>query len=374
MSTSRKRLSRRRAQSSGDGAAPALSLLDLSEPLPAPGERTPELQVLNLPKRKVIAGEKYSTTAVVTRRSVSSYILANDEERYDTPTGVAVRHMEGQIVAEVELRASQSAPDHSAIRQVASKLGGLDEDVLDICIANALQNGPDADGSFYLDIDSIIAARDRGAKRKKDGTAVYASGAQAWAREAIESSVKALDQLYISYEPNTRVLKGKNVREYNRVFYISKKILEEETGRMVAFSYHFGKWWENWNDNIVLAPQALLALDARNEESLKALGRFFTHLLPEQNEQGEVVRKVRDVLLTIRRSLHIGKNPQRLRDWLEHKLERLCREGVILEWHYGPQELVDELPAYKWLEPWLELSVVVKPFRAQLALPERISS
>ena len=41
------------------------------------------------------------------RRSVSSYIIARPEERVPTETGLALRHVEGELVATVEMRPLQ---------------------------------------------------------------------------------------------------------------------------------------------------------------------------------------------------------------------------------------------------------------------------
>jgi hypothetical protein len=63
------------------------------------------------------------------------------------------------------------------------------------------------------------------------------------------------------------------------------------------------------------------------------------------------------VILAVRRSLDYGKNPQRLRSWLEDNLAELEREHVIAAWSYHPPEAIEALPRYKWIDAWLDLSV-----------------
>ena len=308
-----------------------------------------------------ISGNSYATTGLVARRSVSSYILAQDDERFDTPTGVAIRHVEGKIVAEVEMRNGSGLPDHSEIRRVASKLGGVDEDVLDICIANATRNGASADGLFHIDVDAIVAARERGKKQKREGGVTYSSGSQEWARQSVVDALQCLDSLYVSLDASARNRRGKMIREYDRVFTIKRKVIEEGNDRLIAIVYYFGDWFDQWQEGAVLAPQSLLALDARNGAPAKALGRYFTLLACERNKDGEIVRPVREVLQTVRRSLHYGKNPQRLRSWLEDNLAELVTEKVLDSWRYYPEQAFSALPPYKWIDAWLDLYVAVRP-------------
>ena len=61
--------------------------------VPQPDSRAGEPGRPNLPPP--IVGDRYSTTALVARRSVSTYIQARDDERFDTSSGVAIRHVEG---------------------------------------------------------------------------------------------------------------------------------------------------------------------------------------------------------------------------------------------------------------------------------------
>jgi hypothetical protein len=306
-----------------------------------------------------IVGNRYSTTALVARRSVSTYIQARDNERFDTSSGVAIRHVEGRVVAEVEMRDGLSIPDHSAIRSVAAQLGEIDEDVLDVVIANAVRNGAGSDGLYEVDVDAIVAARGRGAKKKREGSKLYSSGMRDEARNAVVDALEALDRLYVSLGDAPRRRQGKVVRDYDRVFDIRRKILEEGTNRVVAVGYTFGEWFSRWRDGLVLAPRALLALDARNGAPAKALGRYFTLLGPEADASKNLIRPIREVLLSVRRSLDYGKNPQRLRSWLEDNLEELRRELVIAAWSYHPPQAIEQLPHYKWIDTWLELSIQV---------------
>jgi hypothetical protein len=325
--------------------------------LPQPDFRAGEPGRPNLPPP--IVGDRYSTTALVARRSVSTYIQARDDERFDTSSGVAIRHVEGRVIAEVEMRDGLSVPDHSAIRSVAAQLGGIDEDVLDVVIANAVRNGPGSDGLYEVDVDAIVAARGRGGKTKREGIKLYSSGMRDEARDAVIDALEALDRLYVSLDDAPRRRQGKVVRDYDRVFDIRRKTLEEGTDRVIAIGYSFGEWFSRWRDGLVLAPRALLALDARNGAPAKALGRYFTLLGPEADASKNLIRPIREVLLSVRRSLDYGKNPQRLRSWLEDNLEELRCERVIAAWSYHPSQATEQLPRYKWIDAWLELSVKV---------------
>jgi hypothetical protein len=325
--------------------------------VPQPDSRVGELGRPTLPPP--IVGDRYSTTALVARRSVSTYIQARDDERFDTSSGVAIRHVEGRLVAEVEMRDGLSVPDHSAIRSVAAQLGGIDEDVLDVVIANAVRNGAGSDGLYEVDVDAIVAARGRGGKTKREGSKLYSSGMRDEARDAVIDALEALDRLYVSLDDAPRRRQGKVVRDYDRVFDIRRKTLEEGTERVIAVGYSFGEWFSRWRDGLALAPRALLALDARNGAPAKALGRYFMLLGPEADASKNLIRPIREVLLAVRRTLDYGKNPQRLRSWLEDNLEQLRREQVIAAWSYHPSQAIERLPRYKWIDAWLELSIKV---------------
>ena len=46
----------------------------------------------------------YPTTPGIERRSVSTYVIARPDERFETSTGLAVRHTEKDGTAQVEMR------------------------------------------------------------------------------------------------------------------------------------------------------------------------------------------------------------------------------------------------------------------------------
>ncbi len=346
--------------------------------LAPPSDCTIDIEYPPTTKRPpAVVGDTFTTTGLLTRRSVSSFILARDDERFVTDTGLAVRHREDTVEAEVEMRepsddsaviipmARRAKPDHNAIRSAASQLGGVHEDVLDICIANAVRNGPNSSGRYEIEVEAIVRVRGKGQKKKQEGPARYNAGFVPAMRENVVSALGALDRIWVTQDLEPKLRKGRLVRDYDRVFEIKRKRVDVKTHELVSIEYELGTWFANYKEHLVLAPRALLALDARNGAPAKALGRYFVLLTASADRDGRLVRSVRDVIATVRRSFDYGKNPQRLRSWLEDNLEVLVEHGIITSWTYTPAADLAQLPRKNWVDHWLELSVVVQlPARA----------
>jgi hypothetical protein len=315
-----------------------------------------------------IAGNAYPTTPGVERRSVSTYVIATAEERFATSTGLAVRHTEDGIIAEVEMRPASGRLTEEAlaeIRTVASQLSAVDDDVLDVLLANAIANGADADDLHTIEIDAILDARQRGVRHKADGAKTYLAGRRQETRDDTVGRLRRLETLYVSI--GERKMRGKLVREYDRVVGIQRLITDPNNDeRVVAVRYRFGKWFAAWREGHALAPRRLLELDGRNGAPSKTLGRYFVQRAREMDTRGRIVRRVRDVLTDLRRPLYdqTGKNAGRPRAHFEEHLETLQREGIFAAWGYV--EAADDKNAdvvlgagYKKAEAWLDLNLFV---------------
>ena len=309
-------------------------------------------------RKKGLESDHYSTVAAVARRSITTYIVASDDERSDTPTGVVVPHVEGDVVIDVEMRSDRPAPDHVAIRRVASQLGGVDEDVLDVLVGNAINNGPDHDGLYEVEIDAILAARGRGQKRKREGGKTYSAGMRNEARQDVIESIDALGNLYIAADQPKR-RRGKLVRDFDRVFFVHRKTFlnADGSGDLIAIAYRFGAWFDAWRRHRVLAPRHILELDANRNAQEKRLGRYFVHLGDQADHTGRLYRRVADIFADLRRPMEDAQdNPSRVKHRLESQLQALVSSGVILAWAYDPEP---KLPARGWMQDWLGASLVV---------------
>jgi hypothetical protein len=187
-------------------------------------------------------------------------------------------------------------------------------------------------------------------------SAAYAAGHHAEAREAVIEAIQKLDSLYVALEP-VRFGKKERLRDRDRVLNVQRYTLEEPSKRVHSIRYELGTWFERWKDDHVLANRKILELDAKREASAKILARYFVQRRGEAERSGRIVRRVRDLFAETATEIDRGKNPQRSRDWLEVTLRTLKKDHIIADWSYA--ESVDNLPRYKWLEPWLEYHVVV---------------
>jgi len=315
-----------------------------------------------------IAGDTYPTTPGLERRSVSTYVIAKAEERYATSTGLAVRHTEDGIIAEVEMRPASGQLTEEAlaeIRTVAAQLSAVDDDVLDVLLANAIANGADVDGLHTIEIDAILDTRQRGVRHKTEGAKTYLAGRRQETRDDAVERLRRLETLYVSI--GERKMRGKTVREYDRVVGIQRLITDPNNQeRVIAVRYRFGKWFGAWRDGHEVAPRRLLELDGRNGAPTKTLGRYFVQRAQESDEHGRIARRVRDVLTDLRRPLHdtTGKNAGRPRLKFEENLAELEAEGIFAGWGYveaGDSKNADAAigAGYKKADAWLDLTVFV---------------
>jgi len=313
-----------------------------------------------------IVGDDYAAVAGIERRGVSSFVLhARTEALYDTERGVAITHSEETHFAEVEMRPLGRQPtmvpitsaELAEVRSAAARMSAVVEDVLDILVSNAIENPQDLDGYFELEIDAILDARGLVKKQKGGiGSKTYAAGHHVEAREAVIEAIQKLDSLYVALEP-IRFGKRKRLRDWDRVLNVQRYTLEEPSKRVHSIRYELGTWFERWKDDHVLANRRILELDAKREAPAKLLARYFVQRRGEAKRTGRIVRRVRDLFVETATEIDRGKNPQRSRDWLEGTLATLKKDKIIGEWSYV--EPVDNLPRYKWLEPWLEYHVAV---------------
>jgi len=151
------------------------------------------------------------------------------------------------------------------------------------------------------------------------------------ARDAVIDAIKKLDTLYVALAP-AQETKRKRLRDWDRVLNVQRYTLEEPTNRIHSIRYELGTWFGRWKDDHVLAPRRILQLDAKRDASAKTLARYFTQRRREAEASGRIVRRVRNVFVETASEIERGKNPQRLRDWIEQSLETLRRDGIIAAW------------------------------------------
>jgi hypothetical protein len=326
---------------------------------------TPRSVRPNLPPP--IAGDTYPTTPGIERRSVSTYVIARPDERFETSTGLAVRHTEKDGTAQVEMRPVDGQLTDEAvteIRNVAAQLSAVDDDVLDVLLANAIAHGHDGEGLYTIEIDAIIDTRQRGVKHKSESGKSYLSGRRQETRDETVERLQRLQTLYVSI--GERKMRGKMVREYDQVLNIPRIITDPgNKERVIAVRYSFGKWFRAWRDGHAVAPRRLLELDGRNGAPAKVLGRYFIQRALEADSQDRIVRNVRELLRDLRRNLpdDAGKNSGRPRVLLEEHLDTLEREGVLASWGYleANGKRVDAMlgSGYKKTMVWLDLHIFV---------------
>jgi hypothetical protein len=315
--------------------------------------------------RAAVSGDHYPALANVARRGISAFVIASSDERVDTDRGVMIRHVDRgrDLVAEVEMRQRQrevGAPiNHSEIRSAAAALGGVDEDVLDVLLANAVNHGPASDGLYEIDVDAIVTARGRGAKTKREGGKSYAAGLQENARQDVREAIEALDRLFIAVGEPRKRRDGSLVDRFERVFKVEHIDIHRPTGDIVRLRYSFGRWFDAWRAGQILAPRKLLELDGHRNASAKRLGRYFVTLGDLADQRGFIRRQVAEIFSDLRRSLEGGQaNPSRVRSRFEQDLNALAHDRIILSWNYDPYEL--SLPRYGWFPTWLQAMIVVE--------------
>jgi hypothetical protein len=323
---------------------------------------------------RVVDGEHFPSATALSRRATSRFVIAPENERVTTKQGVAVRYVEGGVVAEVELRppvveSSQvaiSPAQAENLRAIARGLDGVDEDVFDILVANAVSNQANSKGWHVVDVDAVLEARGRGIRRRKVKTGkTYRAGYSDEHREEVVGAVRVLSQLHIGVGEVQKVGR-RRLRVHRPLLIIEEYVVDEARASkpIVAIAYRFGEAFDGAGASHVLAPAALLRLNARTEGAQKALGRY---LVQRANSRGSVVCQVNDIIEGIGWPIEEGRNRGRIRVRIESALDALIVAGVLRRWAYAedsadgePRRFADEvLPSRGWLQRWLDFHIVV---------------
>ncbi len=314
--------------------------------------------------RVPIAGDTFRASAAFERRSVTNYIISRPDERFNTSTGLAVTHIEGDRVARVEMRPSNaqsvlSERDLKKIQEVANRLSPFDDDLLDILIANVRENGVNLDGVATIALVDVIETRELGVAHRKTRTgALHRDGIRREALDEVYERLLGLETLYVYVGQD--VVKGRAASAWDRVFTIRRLLTDEEDpSRVVGIQYEFGRS-AAWHTADVIAPARLLQLNAGKRGPVKKVGRYFIQRAPEADHEGRVVRNVQVVLAELHRPFD-EDNPARARRWLESTLDELVAEQIIGTWGYlESQGSKPNLPRYGWSQQWLGLHLYVE--------------
>ena len=342
--------------------APPSAKVSLRLELPPTGE-FPTTGAVAEPQ-SAVEGDRYHATGAFERRSVSSYIIARPEERVPTETGLALRHVEGELVATIEMRPPRrrgGVTDEALARvaEIASHLSPLDDDLLDLLVSNARKNGVDANGWATIVLSDIAEARDTVAYRHLEDGRVHRDGIRRETLEEIYERLRGLELLHVYVGRD--VIRGAEAAEFDRVFAIRRVLTDpDDPSKVIAIRYEFGTS-SAWRTTDILAPTRLLQLDARRSGPAKKVGRYFFQHAREADAQCRIVLDVRTILADLRRPLD-DPNPKRGRRWLEDNLHELVRERVLASWGYvetGGSHLDSFLGRYGWWKQWLTLHVFV---------------
>jgi hypothetical protein len=324
-----------------------------------------------------VEGEHFPASATLSRRATSGFVTATDVDRVTTTQGIAYRYLEGGTVAEVELRPDDEGAERrkkapitqvqaESLRAIARGLDGVDEDVLDVLVANAVTNIPNSNGWHVIDVDAVLEARGRGVRRRKiEGGKTYRAGYSDDHRDEVLGAVRALSQLYIAVG-EVRKAGRRRLRSHRPLLIVEEFVRDEarSTRPIVAIAYRFGEGFDGAHMAQVLAPAALLRLNARTEAAEKTLGRY---LIQRVDHRGQVVTRIADLLDGVGWQLEAGGNRGRIRPRVELTLEALVAAGVLRRWVYAddstggdPRRFADEaLPSRGWIERWLNFGVVI---------------
>lgn len=319
-----------------------------------------------------VEGDKFKAGAGIELRGVSYFVShALEPEAFrETSRGMAIMHTEASHIAEIALGTSVGK-QLSVIKDSLSRYSVFHEDVLALLVANALSNEPDESGHYYVPIDAILDARELEQKKKHNK---YMVGHHLEARVAVVEAVRDLRNLYVGTDPIER--KHRREREWRAVLHIEsfttkrdddgpnfQTIDEFDSKKVSGMRYRFGVWFDTvkglQQSQPFTAPRAVLALDAQRESKAKKLGHYFIQRAYDRDPHGRIVRKIRTVFRETGISPEAG-NPQRSRTRFEDALKKLVDKGVFSEWGYLDEASHPPLPAYKWLEPWLNLRIWVR--------------
>ena len=321
-----------------------------------------------------VQGQTYPVAAGIERRAVSSFVLharANEAIAQSESGLMAITYQERTQFIDVELR----HPEIAKVRDAATAVSGVAEDVLDILIANAFLNPPNSYGMFSIEVDAILDVRGLAKKRKAlSGGKAYTAGHHQNARELVAKAIIDLEKLWVAGSER-KGRRGKlPAKSWQKVLMVDRlytrigETLEERSRVSIdeldpksfeAIDYQLGSWFEPLRAaNIaVQAPRRLLELDTRHTGPAKDLGRYLVQRRGELDEQGRLVRPVAaiftDLLWTPKAA---GPAATRLR--LERPLETLTKARIISSWGYVDD--LRSLPGKEWLAAWMEARIWVR--------------
>lgn len=319
-----------------------------------------------------IENDRFSVSPTMQRRAASRFVTARNADRHLTETGLAIRYEEHGVYAELEMRdkntkvLTQDAATN--LRDIAKRLGGVDEDVLDLLLANAIRNAPEPNGWHWIDVDEIIRARGRGLRKRNDGSG-YKSGIDYSAREDVVKAVKLFSSVFVSVGKSTNKNESskKNLTNYDPLLIIERIVVDDNKTRQepVRFAYRFGSGLADvrMQSQSLLAPRSLLQLNGKTEKTAKDLGRQF---VLHANTQGIVKRVVSAALQGSGIELEENEtNRGRIRHRIEKALHALVERGVLRSWNYEenttempPAQWADQrLPNRSWIETWLTYTI-----------------
>lgn len=332
-----------------------------------------EFDVLEEPARGTmpIVGDRFRSPANFERRAASRFVTAKDHERSVTENGLAVEYEESGVRAEVEMRprdasaiSSLSGFAASNLREIARGLDGVDEDVLDLLVSNAVENKPDASGWNWIEIDDVLHARGRGLRTRHDGTG-YKAGYDDDARDDVLSAAQTFASIFVAVGPSQAVGR-KRLVNFAPVLVIERIVLDLASKRQspVRLAYRFGAGLASnlGGDRSLLVQKSLLQLNGRTEAVPKAIGR---HLVQHADSTGSVQRTVTEIVFGSGISVGDGDNRGRARPRVERALDALVERGVLKSWNYlrndgerGPSAWADfTLPYRNWIDVWMDFTV-----------------
>ncbi len=328
------------------GAGPAHSLAPVTK------DKTPATKVVR---------ETYRGTAAIERRSLTNYIISRADERVETKTGLSLAYAEGESVAVVEMRHRSREPSRAMlsagylarIKEIAGQLSPLDDDLLDILIANIRENGVDGEGSAEIALSDIIEARERGiGHRVAASGAIYRDGIDRRVLDEVFSRLEDLERLFLYVGPVS--VKGKPAADYVRIFTIRNiRFAPSDLSRPIGIVYQFTNAADMTE---ISAPTRLLRLDSKRQAPMKKLGRYFLQRADDVDPDGRIVRSVERILNELHRVVD-RDDPKKSRAWLEKTLDGLVAEQIIGSWGYMKHP---KLPRYGWVDQWLTLQIFVK--------------
>jgi len=320
-----------------------------------------------------VLGRAYPVHAGIERRAVSSFVihLRANEAVEQSEHGMVVTYQERSQFVDVELR----HPAIAKVRDAATAISGVAEDVLDVLIANAFQNPANTNGIYSIEIDAILDARGVRKKSKTDGKKTYTAGHHEQARQDVAKALVELDKLWVAGGDRNASRRGRRpANAWQRVFKLEllftakggereqrdRATLDElDPKQYVAIDYSFGVWFDSLRATTasIQAPRRLLELNAKNAGPAKDLGRHLIQRRSEAEHDGRLVRSIGKLFEDLVWRPTPG-DPGETRARLERALTKLKGSGIISTWEYV--EDVSALPPRRWLDIWMEYSIWVR--------------